>query len=76
MFDVLKIEFLSLFFALSLFPYLYVTSRISFNLIGNNYLELSETLGLTRFEILKKGYSASFIFRNLLWFTFGHNGSV
>ena len=54
MFDVLKIEFLSLFFALSLFPYLYVTSRISFNLIGNNYLELSKTLGLTRFEILKK----------------------
>ena len=54
MFDVLTLEFLSFFFALSLFPYVYVTSRISFKLIGKKYFELSKILGFTKYENLIK----------------------
>ena len=48
--DVLSIEWLSLFLALSLYPYIYTTTRISFSLIGSTYLNLSKTLGLSKIK--------------------------
>ncbi|MBJ05291.1 MAG: hypothetical protein CMP65_05275 [Flavobacteriales bacterium] len=46
--DVLSIEWLSLFLALSLYPYIYMTTRISFKLIGSTYINLSKSLGLNK----------------------------
>mgnify|MGYP001174519145 CR=1 FL=1 len=45
-FDVLSINWLSLFLSFSLFPYVYSTARVSFSLIGNTYINLSESLGV------------------------------
>jgi len=44
--DVLSLEWLSFFLALSLYPYIYASTRIAFSLIGNTYFNLSNTLGL------------------------------
>ena len=52
--DVLSIEWLSLFLALSLYPYIYTTTRISFSLIGSTYLNLSKTLGLSKIKTFFK----------------------
>ena len=48
--DVLEIHWLSFFLALSLFPYVYATARISFGLIANSYLNLSQSLALSKFS--------------------------
>lgn len=52
--DFLSIEWLSLFLSLSLYPYIYATTRISFNLIGSTYLNLSKTLGLGKIKTFFK----------------------
>ena len=48
-FDVLTLSWLSFFLALALYPYVYTTSRISFSLIGSTYMDLSKSLGLSKF---------------------------
>ena len=53
-FDILNLECLAFFFALSLYPYVYATSRIVFNLIGSNYLDLSQSLGVSKFATLSR----------------------
>lgn len=53
-FDVLSIEWLSFFLALSLYPYIYATTRISFKLIGGTYLSLSKILGLSKIKTFFK----------------------
>ena len=45
-FDVITIEWLSIFLALALYPYVYTTSRISFSLSGTTYLDLAKSLGM------------------------------
>ncbi len=52
--DVLEIHWLSFFLALSLFPYVYTTARISFNIIANSYLNLSQSLTLSKFKTFFK----------------------
>ena len=44
--DFLQIEILAIILGLALYPYIYSVSRVSFSLIGSNYLDLSKTLGL------------------------------
>ena len=53
-YDVLNIYWLSLFLSFSLYPYIYITSRISFSLIGSTYLNLSQNLSLSKFKIIHK----------------------
>lgn len=53
-FDVITIEWLSLFLALALYPYVYATSRISFSLIGTTYLDLAKSLGMSNLKKLFK----------------------
>ena len=53
-FDVLTIGWLSFFLALALYPYVYTTTRISFSLVGSTYMDLSKSLGLTRFSTFTK----------------------
>jgi len=53
-FDVLSIKWLALFLSFSLFPYVYSTSRVAFNLIGNTYINLSESLGANKISKLFK----------------------
>ena len=43
--DYLQIEVLGVIMALSLYPYIYTACRLSFSLIGSNYIELSKSLG-------------------------------
>ena len=52
--DVLSLEWLSFFLALSLYPYIYATTRISFKLIGGTYIGLSEILGLSKIKTFFK----------------------
>ncbi len=52
--DILNINWLSIFLAFSLYPYIYVTSRISFSLIGSTYLNLSKSLNLSNYAIIFK----------------------
>ena len=40
--DYLQIELLGIFLALSLSPYIYSVSRVSFSLIGSSYLDISK----------------------------------
>ena len=53
-YDVLNINCLSIFLALSLYPYIYVSSRISFSLIGSTYINLSKSLNLSKYSIIIK----------------------
>ncbi len=53
-YDVLNINWLSIFLALSLYPYIYVSSRISFSLIGSTYINLSKSLNLSKYSIISK----------------------
>ena len=46
--DYLQIEVLGIILALALYPYIYSASRISFSLIGVNYINLSKSLGLSK----------------------------
>ena len=45
--DYLQIEVLGIIMALSLYPYIYTACRLSFSLIGSNYIELSRSLGMS-----------------------------
>ena len=45
--DYLQIEVLGVIMALSLYPYIYTACRLSFSLIGSNYIELSKSLGMS-----------------------------
>ena len=68
-FDVITIEWLSIFLALALYPYVYTTSRISFSLTGTTYLNLAKSLGMpSLIRIFKVGLplSISGIFSGLL----------
>ena len=45
--DYMQIEVLGIIMALSLYPYIYTACRLSFSLIGSNYIELSKSLGMS-----------------------------
>ena len=45
--DYLQIEVLGIIMALSLYPYIYTACRLSFSLVGANYIDLSRSLGLS-----------------------------
>lgn len=45
--DYLQIEVLGVILALALYPYVYSVARVSFGLIGANYINLSKNLGLS-----------------------------
>ena len=52
--DYLQIEILALLMALVLYPYLYTACRISFSLIGSNYINISKNLGMSQFKTFFK----------------------
>tara|TARA_B100000287_G_scaffold430577_2_gene486102 strand:+ start:1007 stop:2311 length:1305 start_codon:yes stop_codon:yes gene_type:complete len=52
--DYLQIEVLGIIMALSLFPYVYTVSRVSFSLLGSNYINLAKNLGLSTFKTFYK----------------------
>ena len=52
--DYLQIEVLGILLGLALYPYIYTASRISFSLIGSNYINVSKTLGLTQLQTFFK----------------------
>ena len=52
--DYLQIEVLGIIMALSLFPYIYTVSRVSFSLLGSNYINVAKNLGLSSFQTFYK----------------------
>ena len=52
--DYLQIEILGIILALALYPYIYTVSRVSFSLLGANYINISKNLGLSTFKIFIK----------------------
>lgn len=52
--DYLQIETLGVLLGLSLYPYVYTASRISFSLIGSNYINVSKNLGLSTLQTFYK----------------------
>ena len=52
--DYLQIEVLGALLGLALYPYVYTASRISFSLIGSNYVNVSKNLGLSTFQTFYK----------------------
>ncbi len=52
--DFLTLEVLGIILGLSLFPYVYAASRISFTLVGKSFLNLSKTLGNNWIETFLK----------------------
>ena len=52
--DYLQIEVLGIIMALSLYPYIYTACRLSFSLIGANYINLSRSLGMSRLKTFLK----------------------
>lgn len=52
--DYLQIEILAFLMALVLYPYLYTACRISFSLIGSNYINIAKNLGMTEFQTFFK----------------------
>ena len=48
--DYLQIEVLGIILGLALYPYIYTASRISFSMIGTNYLNISKNMGLSNFQ--------------------------
>ena len=52
--DYLQPEVLSLLMALVLYPYLYTACRISFSLIGSNYINIAKNLGMSQFQTFLK----------------------
>ena len=52
--DYLQIEILAFLMALVLYPYLYTACRISFSLIGSNYINISKNLGMSQFQTFFK----------------------
>ena len=45
--DYLQIEILGIILGLSLYPYIYTSCRVSFSLIGSNYINMSKNLGVS-----------------------------
>ena len=45
--DYMQVEILGLLMGLALYPYVYSVCRVSFSLIGSNYINLSKNLGLS-----------------------------
>lgn len=52
--DYLQIETLGILMGLSLYPYVYTASRVSFSLIGSNYINVSKNLGLSSLQTFFK----------------------
>ena len=52
--DYLQIEVLGIILALALYPYIYTASRVSFGLLGANYINISKNLGLSTFKTFYK----------------------
>ncbi len=52
--DYLQIEILGIIMALALYPYIYTVSRLSFSMVGANYINISKNLGLTSFKTFYK----------------------
>ena len=52
--DYLQIEVLGIIMALALYPYIYTVSRVSFSLVGSNYINVSKNLGLSSFRTFYK----------------------
>jgi iron(III) transport system permease protein len=52
--DYLQIEILGIILGLALYPYIYSVSRVSFSLIGSNYINVSKNLGLSSFKTFYK----------------------
>jgi len=52
--DYLQIEVLGVIMALALYPYIYTACRLSFSLIGANYIDLSRSLGMSRTKTFYK----------------------
>ena len=52
--DYLQIELLAFLMALVLYPYLYTACRISFSLLGSNYINIAKTLGMSQFQTFFK----------------------
>ncbi len=48
--DYLQIEVLGIILGLALYPYVYTASRISFSMIGSNYINISKNLGLSNIQ--------------------------
>ena len=48
--DYLQIEILGVILGLALYPYVYTASRISFSMIGSNYINISKNLGLSNMQ--------------------------
>ena len=52
--DYLQIEVLGIILALALYPYIYTACRVSFSLLGANYINISKNLGLSAFKTFYK----------------------
>ncbi len=52
--DYLQIEVLAFLMSLVLYPYLYTACRISFSLVGSNYINISKNLGMSQFQTFFK----------------------
>ena len=52
--DYLQIELLGFLMALVLYPYLYTACRISFSLLGSNYINIAKNLGMSQFQTFFK----------------------
>ena len=52
--DYLQIEILSILMALVLYPYIYTACRISFSLIGSNYIKVARNLGMSQLKTFFK----------------------
>ncbi|MBN09099.1 MAG: hypothetical protein CMC79_01820 [Flavobacteriaceae bacterium] len=52
--DYLQIEILGVILALALYPYIYTASRVSFTLLGSNYINVAKNLGLSSINTFYK----------------------
>jgi len=52
--DYMQIETLGVLMGLALYPYVYTASRVSFSLIGTNYINVSKNLGLNSSQTFYK----------------------
>ena len=48
--DYLQIEVLAIIMGLALYPYIYTACRISFSLVGSNYINLCRNLGMSQMK--------------------------
>ena len=48
--DYLQIEILAIIMGLALYPYIYTACRISFSLVGSNYVNLCRNLGMSQMK--------------------------